>query len=156
MENRDSFLYRRRTAILFILILMWTGAFTATHIPARYITAGYIPGLIASLGDVVLHGIGFLVLSSWFILTLAAFGVKPKQRILLVLLIMIVYGAVDEYTQQFFGRSTELKDWLSDTTATVISLILLETILFLAKITGPSTSLRTRRTKIPQNERDRE
>jgi VanZ family protein len=113
---------------------MWIGAFTATHIPARY-----IPRQIACLGDIALHGIGFLGLSSWFILTLAAFGTKPAQRILLVIAVMTVYGAVDEYTQQFFGRSTELKDWLTDTTATIVSLILWETILFLAKRTGPST-----------------
>ena len=139
MKNRGSFLYRRRTAILFILILMWIGAFTATHIPARY-----IPGQIACLGDFVLHGIGFLGLSSWFILTVVAFGIKPVQRIPLVLLVMMVYGALDEYTQQFFGRSTELKDWLTDTTATVVALILWETILFLAQ--------RATRTKISQNE----
>jgi VanZ family protein len=139
MKNRGSFLYRRRTAILFILILMWTGAFTVTHIPARC-----IPGQIAALGDVTLHGIGFLGLSSWFILTVAAFGIKPVQRILLVLLVMMFYGAVDEYTQQFFGRSTQLKDWLTDTMATVVSLILWETILFLAQ--------RISRTKISQNE----
>jgi VanZ family protein len=131
LENCNLFLYRWRTAILFILILLWIGAFTATHIPARY-----IPGQIASIGEIGLHGIGFLGLSSWFILTVAAFNIKPVQRILLVLLVMIVYGAVDEYTQQFFGRSTELKDWLTDITATVVSLILWEPILFLAKRTG--------------------
>jgi VanZ family protein len=128
---------------LFILILLWIGAFTATHIPARY-----IPGQIASIGEIGLHGIGFLGLSSWFILTVAAFNIKPVQRILLVLLVMMVYGAVDEYTQQFFGRSTELKDWLTDIIATVVSLILWGTILFLVK--------KMARTKIPQNERDRE
>ncbi len=117
---------------------MWTGAFAATHIPARY-----IPSQIAGLGDIVLHGIGFLGLSSWLILTMAAFGVKPVKRILFVLLVMMIYGALDEYTQQFFGRSTELKDWLTDTTATVVSLILWETILFLAQ--------RITRTKVSQN-----
>ena len=108
MKNRGSFLYRQRTAILFILILMWIRAFAATHIPARYIPSG-----IAGLGDIVLHGIGFLGLSSWFILTVTAFGIKPVQRILLVLLVMMVYGAVDEYTQQFFwpvNRTERLAD----------------------------------------------
>lgn len=138
METSGSFLHRQRKVILFILILMWTGAFAATHIPARY-----IPSQIAGLGDIVLHGIGFLGLSSWLILTMAAFGVKPVKRILFVLLVMMIYGALDEYTQQFFGRSTELKDWLTDTTATVVSLILWETILFLAQ--------RITRTKVSQN-----
>ena len=107
---------------------MWIGAFTATHVPGSY-----IPGPIAQLGDISLHGIGFLGLSSWFILALAAFDVRPSIRILLVLVVMLNYGALDEYTQQFFGRSTELKDWLTDATATVVSLIVWETILFLAK-----------------------
>lgn len=128
MGNLDSFLHRRRKAILVILILMWTGAFTVTHIPASY-----IPGQIASIGDIGLHGIGFLGLSSWFVLTLAAFDVKPAIRIILVIVVMLNYGAVDEYTQQFFGRSTELKDWLTDITATVVSVIVWETVLFLAK-----------------------
>jgi VanZ family protein len=128
LGNRGLFLYRHRKAILVILILMWIGAFTVTHIPGSY-----IPVPIAQLGDISLHGIGFLGLSSWFILTLAAFDVRPSIRILLVLVIMLNYGAVDEYTQQFFGRSTELKDWLTDATATVASLIVWETILFLAQ-----------------------
>jgi len=69
---------------------------------------------------------------------------KTGKTHTLVLLVMMVYGALDEYTQQFFGRSTELKDWLTDTTATVVSLILWETILFLVQ--------RTTRTKISRNE----
>jgi VanZ family protein len=137
LGKRYSFLYRWRKAILVIFILMWIGAFTATHIPASY-----IPGPIAQLGDFSLHEIGFMGLSSWFILTLAAFGVEPPIRILLVMVVMLNYAAVDEYTQQFFGRSTELKDWLTDATATAAALILWETILFLAKRVIATKTLR--------------
>lgn len=139
MEINNSFLYHKRRLILSIFILMWVGAFVATHVPARC-----IPRAIAGLGDIVLHGVGFLGLSSWFILTGAAFGIKPLRRILLVLLVMMAYGAIDEYTQQFFGRCTELKDWLTDTTATIIAIILWETIFYLSHIIT--------RTKISHNQ----
>jgi VanZ family protein len=107
---------------------MWIGAFTATHVP--YST---IPSAIRDLGHFALHGLGFLGLSSWFILTLAALNVSPLRRIVVVLLIMMIYGAIDEYTQQFFGRSTDLPDWFIDTGATIVALVIWESIFWLTK-----------------------
>lgn len=128
MENHYSFLYRWRKIILVIFIVMWITAFIATHIPRQY-----IPKEVTALGGFTLHAIGFLGLSSWFILTVVAFGISLKRRVLLVLFVMMVYAALDEYTQQFFGRSTDLADWITDTSATVVAIILWENILWLVR-----------------------
>jgi VanZ family protein len=102
---------------------MWMGAFTATHIPNSS-----IPQSIHDLGHITLHIIGFLGLSSWFILTLVAFNISPLRRIITVLLIMTIYAAIDEYTQQFFGRGTSLLEWFIDTCATIVALVIWESI----------------------------
>jgi VanZ family protein len=39
---------------------------------------------------------------------------------------LIVYGALDEYLQQFVGRSTDLIDWLCDVAGIVVVLAFLE------------------------------
>ncbi|MGB7583030.1 MAG: VanZ family protein [Sedimentisphaerales bacterium] len=107
---------------------MWIGAFTATHVP--YST---IPRVFRDLGHFTLHVLGFLGLSSWFILTLAAFNFSSLRRIVVVLLIMTIYGAIDEYTQQFFGRSTSFSEWLIDTGATIVALVIWESVFWLTK-----------------------
>ena len=127
MERIESFLHRWRKPVLIIFLLVWVGAFTATHIPSKS-----IPTEILDLGHFVLHGVGFLGLSSWFVLAVVAFGVTRGRRVLLVLSVMMIYAAVDEYTQQFFGRSTDLADWITDTVATVIALGLWESVFVLA------------------------
>jgi VanZ family protein len=112
---------------------MWIGAFTATHIPNSS-----IPQVIHDLGHFVLHVIGFLGLSSWFILTLVAFNTGPTlRRILVVLLIMTIYAAIDEYTQQFFGRGTSLQEWFIDTVATIVALVIWESIFWFIKKSRP-------------------
>jgi len=128
VQSNNSLLYRHRKLILVIFVLMWIGAFTATHIPNST-----IPSEIRDLGHFALHGLGFLGLSSWFILTLAALNVSPLHRIVVVLLTMMIYGAIDEYTQQFFGRSTDLPDWFIDTGATIVALVIWESIFWLTK-----------------------
>ena len=106
---------------------MWGGAFAATHVPMRV-----FPAAVADLGHVVLHSIGYLGLSSWFILTVEAFGLSRVRQVILVLPVMTIYAAVDEYTQQFFGRSNRWQDWLTDTVATAIALAIWEGVFLLA------------------------
>ena len=127
-HSNNQLLYRHRKLILVIFILMWIGAFTATHVPYSA-----IPREISALGHFTLHLLGFLGLSSWFILTLAAFNFSPLRRIVVVLLVMTIYGAIDEYTQQFFGRNTSFAEWLIDTGATIVALVIWESIFWLTK-----------------------
>jgi VanZ family protein len=128
VQSNNPLLYRYRKAILVIFILMWIGAFTATHIPNSA-----IPQMIHDLGHILLHIVGFLGLSTWFILTLVAFNVSPLRRILVVLLTMTIYAAIDEYTQQFFGRGTSLLEWFVDTCAAAVALVIWESIFCLIK-----------------------
>jgi VanZ family protein len=139
VEER-GFLYRWRKVIAAICVLMWLGAFTATHIPNQS-----IPQEVHDLGGSVLHGVGFLGLSSWFILAVAGFWPKPIHRLLLVLSVMMVYAALDEYTQQFFGRSTDLEDWITDTVATIVALALWESVFWLHRVARRKRNMQDQR-----------
>jgi len=129
--HERSALHRRRGFILAVLVLAWLGAFVATHVPAPD-----IPRRILELGQVVLHAVGFFALSSLFLLTLAAFGVRPYRRAAVVLVAMALYAAADEYTQQFVHRSSELADWLVDTVATAVAVAAWEGIFRLTRRTA--------------------
>jgi VanZ family protein len=119
--GRGGFLFRWRKAIGAICILMWMGAFTATHVPGND-----IPDELVSLGKVALHGTGYLGLSSWFILALAAYRVRPLRRAAIVVGVMMLYGAFDEKTQPYFGRSCQLGDWITDSVAAAVAVVLWE------------------------------
>jgi VanZ family protein len=104
---------------------MWIGAFTATHIPKEE-----LPEIQFSFG--VLHILGFAGLVSWFILTLAAYRVGRRQRVIRTLVTMLIYSSFDEYTQQFFHRSSDLPDVVRDMAGTVLAIIIWELVSALA------------------------
>ncbi|MFW6132702.1 MAG: VanZ family protein [Planctomycetota bacterium] len=98
-----------RHGLLVGCILAWTTAFVMTHLPSDK-----VPRLGA--GDVTLHGAGYFGLGGVFWLTLASYGVSRARRATLVICILIVYAAVDEYTQSVpvIGRSGSMTDWVAD------------------------------------------
>ena len=124
LPSFPSLLFRWRHVILTTLIALWLTAFTLTHLPAKEVPNFH-------LSDKILHTTGFLGLAAAFAITLQAYGVQRKRRILLVILIMLAYGAFDENTQPYFGRSCEFLDWVCDAVGTTAALILTETLAFL-------------------------
>lgn len=86
----------------------WAALFVSTHLPKARIPSG-IPG-----GDKTVHlaayaGLGFLT-ALW-----VALGRRMTLRTLFaVLAVLAVYGAVDEWLQQFVNRTPDLGDWLAD------------------------------------------
>jgi len=124
MSDQPSLLFRWRRVILTTLIALWLTAFTLTHLPPKEVPQFH-------LSDKILHTSGFLGLATAFAITLQAYGVRCKRRILLVILIMLAYGAFDETTQPYFGRECDIFDWLSDAVGTTAALILTETLAFL-------------------------
>ncbi len=113
-------LHRLRQFLLALCIVTWIAAFVATHIPAERIPH-------TGLDDSYLHLIGFLGLAGVFWLVLAAYGNTARSRIAIVIIVMAIYAAADEYTQQFFGRDTSLSDWRMDVLGTLCAVALLET-----------------------------
>jgi VanZ family protein len=126
MNATSSLLSRFRRWILAGLILMWAAAFTTTHLPGPSLPKMH-------LSDKSLHAIGFFALSVTFLLTLRAYGVTRLRRDGLVLIVMPIYGAVDELTQglPFVGRTTDVRDWLFDIIGIAIALAVWEGIALL-------------------------
>ena len=114
----------RRHALLATCLTVWTAAIIATHIP---------PGRVPHMGvsDKLLHVLGYFVLASVFWMTLKGYRVNRLMRITCVLMGMLAYAAFDELTQPIFNRDANILDWLADVIGTVISVIGLETVLFI-------------------------
>ncbi len=107
-----------RRFIQVALVLYWVFALTMTHIP-------HPPPLGPVTSDKVAHFLGYGMLTG--LLFLALWFSRPNMRYLplIVLLIVMAYGAFDELTQPFFHRDCEFADWLADSAAAVVAVSIL-------------------------------
>jgi VanZ family protein len=90
-----------------LAIAWWTLIFVATHIPIQ------LPGPVTAL-DKYQHAAAFLGLA---VLLCAAYEAwRPRQEwgYLGVFLAAGAYGAIDEWTQSFVGRQSDVLDWFAD------------------------------------------
>ncbi len=125
-----------RRFIFVALILYWAFALTMTHLP-------HPPPIGPRVNDKVLHFLAYGLLSG--LLFLAMWISRPKMRYLplIVLAIVMAYGAFDELTQPYFGRDCELGDWLADSAAGVVAVTILGLIRhFTRRRIAPSESVR--------------
>jgi VanZ family protein len=88
------------------LILYWVTIFVATHVPGTK-----LPDV--RVGDKLEHFLGFFLLAV-LLCNEASFWTKARRSDWLVLLIVAVYAAGDEWTQSFVGRQTDVMDWYAD------------------------------------------
>ena len=105
--------------------MMWIGVINCL--------AGIAPFCVDKTEHIVAYGLltGAIHLSLW-----------PRRWSLLktaivVLVIIMVYGALDEITQPIFGRSCDILDWLADVSGCAIAL----TVMSLAKLAMPRSQL---------------
>ena len=107
-----------RRFIKVALVLYWIFALTMTHIP-------HPPPLGPVTSDKVAHFLGYGMLTG--LLFLAMWFSRPNMRYLplVVLGIVMAYGAFDELTQPFFHRDAEFADWLADSAAAVVAVSIL-------------------------------
>ena len=108
-----------------VLAVYWPLLFTSTHLPR-------LPDLQIFGRDVTLHFVAYLILTLLF--WLAKYG-KQRPGITSVpfywtLLLMSVYAAIDEFTQNFafIGRNGDPIDWCSDVAGALTALVLLAVI----------------------------
>ena len=103
-----------------MLVLYWPTLFILAHIP--------IPQFVrqAHVSDKSLHFLAYLIL-----IFLLWFTISPDKKVSLrraaiwwVFLVMIVYGAADEVTQGYVGRSCDIKDFAADLVGVFTGLIL--------------------------------
>ncbi len=121
--------WARRTAG-WMLATAWAAALVATHVPL----SGVGP---MRTSDKVLHVIGYMGLGGLFWLTRRLHGRSIARRGLVVLPVLMLYGALDELTQPRFGRSADIIDWLADVTGIAMAVIVCELATAAARMTSP-------------------
>ena len=114
-QKRGSTLRHRRAWYIVLLAVYWVALFAGTHYPD-------VPQLAGDSSDKWLHGLAFLGLSLLLSATMAPRRSLTWRRYLQVILMLGIYGAVDELTQPPFGRHCELSDWMADMTGALLGL----------------------------------
>lgn len=89
------------------LPLYWIALAAATHYPTVN-----IPGTF-EWRDKVVHLVCFGLLAFLFVRF-------ATPRLAVALAVLIPYAALDEWTQQFVGRYTELADWIANVSGIVL------------------------------------
>ena len=90
-------------AILSTIILV-----VLTHIPGSSIPD------FARYNDKVLHYGAYAVVSLLYGISFGSKGLKGLLWMLLITLFLAALAAGDEYTQQYFSRTTDIKDYYAD------------------------------------------
>ncbi|MEX0866515.1 MAG: VanZ family protein [Pirellulales bacterium] len=90
-----------------LLVLVWSGAFLATHLPK-------MPSVVPS-SDKTLHFLGFMVLAGVLGLFLAVRRQFAFRWLAAMLAVLAVYAAFDELTQMLVpNRHADWRDWVAD------------------------------------------
>lgn len=116
----------KKIIMTILLAVYWIAIFILTHIP--------IPKVVykADVSDKALHFVAYLILT--FLLWATISPDKKinwrKLTIWWVILVLITYGAIDEWLQQYVGRSTDLTDFYANMKGVAAGLILLSLLEF--------------------------
>jgi VanZ family protein len=119
----------RILAVLFLIVL-----FIATHLPSAHAPS-------VNYWDKALHFSGYAVLTV-FVLFAAGFSfhrLNPRHYFA-VWLAAIVYGAIDEWTQPFAGRTCDVNDWAADVLGATSGIIIYQWLApLLHAVVGPTS-----------------
>ena len=107
-------------AALLALPVYWVLLFVATHYPSVQ-----IPTKI-EYRDKVIHFTAFGLLALLYWSFVRARGPLGGRFVWVTGGVLIVYAAIDEYLQQFFGRHTDIMDYLANVAGISVALIVLE------------------------------
>jgi VanZ family protein len=96
-----------RPVLLTLTILYWLLVIAMNHLPRP-------PHVGSSMSDTTKHLMSFGLLGS--LLYLSIWAVRPNRRWpgLYAMALILVYAALDEWTQPLTGRSCEMRDFLAD------------------------------------------
>jgi VanZ family protein len=120
--------FRRLTLLL--LVFYWIALFVGTHVPRPTVDLG-------GFNDKFLHFGAYAGLA--FLLAWSLAGFRPTIRVILsVILIVAVYGMLDELTQLLIpARSGELGDWGADIAGCMVGLAAYSITLPCARVVWP-------------------
>jgi VanZ family protein len=107
-----------RWSLQILLAVYWLFAVVMTHVPKP-------PPMGPEVSDKLIHFLAYGLLGGLLFLTMWA--VRPGMRYMpvIVLGILVVYGAVDELTQPLFGRAAAFDDWVADCAGAAVAVVVL-------------------------------
>lgn len=98
-----------------LLASYWLLIYTATHLPQAALPQ-------TSLGDKTEHFIAYALLAGIMLPWVMHRWPAARFPWLIVLLVSMAYGGIDEITQPIVNRYADLRDWLADSTGAAIGL----------------------------------
>ena len=102
-----------------VTLVYWCGLYVLTHIPV--VIPVHVP-----VTDKTAHVVAYASLAIALFVSLQLSRRKPAaQTAMLVLTILLVYGAVDELTQIPVGRSCEMLDWYADAAGAALACVVM-------------------------------
>jgi VanZ family protein len=107
-----------RRVLMLLLAAYWLFILTLTHVPK-------LPAAAPKVDDKVAHYLAYGALTGLLFLTLWVFKPLWKRTPWIVLAIVLAYGAIDERTQPWFGRTCDLHDWYYDAAAALTAVAIL-------------------------------
>lgn len=124
MRCRAFLLLRNATIFGFrlapiLLVVYWILLFTGTHLP----NLPKIPAPKIENIDKVQHFLGFGGLAFLLAWSIPRGRRGPWRKITLAAVIAVIYAAIDEYTQQFVGRNTDIYDFVANGAGIVTALL---------------------------------
>ena len=101
-----------------VLAVYWSLLFIGTHLPSRMV-------MDTGVGDKTLHFSGYLGLSFLLGCTVSAYCRPRFTTYLWMAVILLVYGALDEWSQMLVpGRHADFFDWVANARGVVTGLLL--------------------------------
>lgn len=99
----------RYRLVLGSMAAYWCLLFALTHLPAHYVSDGLW------VSDFLAHMAGYAVLAGLWGVALRLRGRLTWGTTIMVMVVLIGYGGIDEWTQRLVpGRTSELSDWVGD------------------------------------------
>lgn len=100
------------------LVAYWLMLFVATHVPTETIPT-------AHRADKVAHFTAFAVLAALLVTTWqVAAGHLTSRHLFVAWLVVVAYGAVDEWLQIPVGRDCNIWDWTADAAGALFAIVL--------------------------------
>ena len=124
MQNPYRHLVKHPIIWQIALVCYWSALFAATHLPVEMPIA--LPG---HWTDKVVHLAAFAILAVLLAITwqLGA-GQIAFRHLWWLWVLLVLYGAIDEWTQAPVGRQASVWDWLADALGAAIGLALFATL----------------------------
>jgi len=99
-----------------LLVVYWVALFVATHLPGDSVSS-------VQVSDKLLHVVAYFGLTCLLAFVVLGYSRRPPYLYAVILLIVAVYGALDEFTQTFaVGRYADVGDWFCDLGGAVLGL----------------------------------